>query len=170
MCIHGDAKQRSQATQETVTLPVTILNHLAAYVTSYFFYILCSCCNVTGRTGEENQETAAGFGILAVTSLYPLFFGLSQGVWGPVVATVFYFVNYHLYNSMLFRMSMREFLIDCITGNLFAVSELLEENDDGAPATDNTQGGKFDEENPPGSTKSATAEQDEDSKDDSFDA
>ena len=160
MGFHGDERLRSQSTQQIITYPVTFLNHLAAYVASHFSHELVKRFNITGRSTQENQAASAGLGIFAVSILYTFLFGISYTAWGPLVATIFYFVNYHLYNSMLFRMSFTEFLIDCITGNLFAVIQMDTQN-----PTITT-----DEENPPETEKSVCGTTPDSSFDSTFDA
>lgn len=138
--LHGDYLRRSQVLQFMLASPVLMFNNLAA-ITGSILCCICMCATnreekthytpthiiTTTRdihSAEEIQTTSAVFGIFVLTAVYPLLFGAPQGRLGPVIATLFHFVNLHYYNSLLFRKSFIEFLIDGITGNLFAVVDM----------------------------------------------
>lgn len=137
MCLHRDEKRRNQAFQFLLAFPVLFFNHLSAFVGALFCCIFM-CMNNSQTTerdmgtyiirttsqvwsDEEIKDSAAGFGLFCFTALYPVIFGAPDGRLGPVVAVAFFFVNYHFYNSLLFRKSFFEYLCDCVTGTLFAV-------------------------------------------------
>lgn len=147
--LHGDEIRRGQHLQILVTLPATVLNHLAALTASTVCWWLGCCTKYSENseivregntlvrytwktqhhTARENRESSGAIGILAVIVFWPIVFIASPGLAGPSIAVLFFFGNQHLFNSLLFRKSFLEFIIDGVTGNIFAVVDILPKQD-----------------------------------------
>jgi len=118
---NGHNRTNSQIMPFVITLPFTIVFHMTAFLVTMAYYLL----RISKKEGKERIFIDPVIISIFLSNGVITALWLLGGTIGIVFATLSIIFNQKVYNSLLFKKSLKDFCISLVFGNLLVVHEKL---------------------------------------------